>query len=320
MRRKPGRTLAWIAPALGVLALCCGPAIAAKTPRPSRPLATTEAAAEVTFTTANLYAKVNPNGSPTSFFFELGLTSTFTSNTYIQSAGAGRTGARVGTAVSGLTPGTTYYYRVVALSERGESFGAIMSFVTPKVPLGVAFTNVQDPVPYGAPVTVEGALSGSEAANREVVLQANPYPYTGGFQQVGNPLITSATGTFAFSDAGLSVDTQLRVVTVGGTVVVSPILNEEVSVLVSLHAQATHQRGYERLYGNINPGEPGFPIAFQVQQHGSWTWLKAGHTAAKGNGRHYSTVIRLRRHGRYRAVLEARGERTWGYSNQVPIG
>ena len=109
-------------------------------------------------------------------------------------------------------------------------------------------------------------------------------------------------------------------VTVGGTVVVSPILNEEVSVLVSLHAQATHPRGYERLYGNINPGEPGFPVrvpgsaARQLE-------LAQGRSLrpTNGSGRHYSTVIRLRRHGRYRAVVEARGERTCGYSNQVRI-
>ena len=60
-------------------------------------------------------------------------------------------------------------------------------------------------------------------------------------------------------------------------------------------------------------------MRFQVLQHGSWNWIKPVTTPEHGGGRHYSTVIRLRLHGRYRAVVEVRGERTYGYSNQVRI-
>ena len=36
-------------------------------------------------------------------------------------------------------------------------------------------------------MTVQGTLSGTGNANRAVVLQANPFPFTAGFQNVGNP-------------------------------------------------------------------------------------------------------------------------------------
>ena len=318
MRRKPGRTVVWVASTLAVLALCGGPAVAAKAPAPGKPSASTEAAEAVTFTTATLYADVNPHGSPASFFFELGLTRTFTANTYVQSVGAGTATVRVSTPVTGLTPNTTYYYRVVALNGKGQSLGAVEQFVTPKVPPAAAFMNVENPVPYGAPLAVQGELTGSEAANHEVTLEANPYPYTAGFQPVGNPLITSSTGTFSFTDPGLSVDTELRVVTVGGSVISTPVLNEEVSVLVSMHARTTHRRGYMRLAGNVNPASPGFPMAFEVLRHGRWIIVGGG--VVDHSGQHYSRVIRMRGRGRYRAVVEVRGERTYGYSNQVKVG
>jgi hypothetical protein len=321
MRRKlrnPERTVAWIASTLTVLALCCGPAVAAaKAPATGRPAATTEGAADVTYTTANVYANVNPAGLPTDFYFQLGLTRAFTANTFVQSAGSGRAALRVGTPITGLTPNTTYYYRVVAGNAKGQDFGAIRTFKTPKVPLGAILTNVPNPTPYGAPLSVQGTLTGSDAGNHEVILEENPYPYTGGFQQVGNPLLTSPTGTFDFTAPGLTTNAQLRVVTVGGQVVASPVLNEEVSVLVSLHMRRTHHRGFVRLYGNVYPGSPGYPVGFQVLRHGTWSTV-AG-TAVRRGGAHYSRVIRLRHRGRYRAVVEVRGERTYGYSNEIRI-
>ena len=293
------------------------PLVAAKAPPTEKPAATTEAAAAVTYTTANLYADVNPYGLTTSFYFQLGLTKAFTANTFVQSAGAGRTALRVGTPVTELTPDTTYYYRVVAGNAKGQATGAIRTFKTPKVPLAAVLTNVPNPVPYGAPLSVVGTLTGSEADNHQVILEENPYPYTAGFQQVGNPLITSSTGTFDFTAPGLSTDAQLRVVSVGGEVVASPVLNEEVSVLVSLHVRKTRHRGYVRLYGNVYPGSPGYPVGFQLLRHGNW--VTVGGTAVRRGGAHYSRVMRLRRHGHYRAVVEVRGERTFGYSNEIRI-
>ena len=109
----------------------------------------------------------------------------------------------------------------------------------------------------------------------------------------------------------------MRVVSVGGETIASPVLNEEVSVLVRLHMRRMRHRGYVRLYGNVYPGSPGYPVGFQVLRHG--TWVTVAGTAVRRGGAHYSRVIRLRHRGRYRAVVEVQGERSFGYSNEIRI-
>ena len=46
---------------------------------------------------------------------------------------------------------------------------------------------VPNPVVFGNPFFVEGTLSGTGAATHEVVLQANPFPYLGGFKTSATP-------------------------------------------------------------------------------------------------------------------------------------
>ena len=68
-----------------------------------------------------------------------------------------------------------------------------------------------NPVVFGEPFLVEGNLTGTGAANREVTLESNPFPYTGGFHAVGNPEVTNSTGGFSFPYLGLLENAQLRV-------------------------------------------------------------------------------------------------------------
>jgi hypothetical protein len=133
-----------------------------------------------------------------------------------------------------------------------------------------------NPVLFGNPFIVEGTLSGTGSANHLVTLQANPFPYLGGFQPVGNPQLTSATGGFSFPFVGLLENTQLRVVTVGKPVVSSPVILEGVAVRVSLHAHATRRRGFARLYGTVAPAEVGALVGFQL--------LKPGHRSTNVGG------------------------------------
>ena len=57
-----------------------------------------------------------------------------------------------------------------------------------------------------------GQLTGTNNANRGVVLQSKPFPYLSDFANVGNALITDAAGNFAFPLLALPVTTQFRVV------------------------------------------------------------------------------------------------------------
>ncbi|MCX6875987.1 MAG: cadherin-like beta sandwich domain-containing protein [Verrucomicrobia bacterium] len=96
------------------------------------PLATTLAATAVTTTSARLNGSVNANDNATTVTFEYGLTSGF-GNTLAASPTSvtGTTAAGVNANLSGLTPGTTYHYRVVATCPGGITRGADVAFPTP---------------------------------------------------------------------------------------------------------------------------------------------------------------------------------------------
>jgi phosphodiesterase/alkaline phosphatase D-like protein len=97
------------------------------------PTVTTAAATSVTISSATLNGTVNPNGLAVSdAHFEYGVDSnpaTFTS-TSAQTLTAGFTGQAISALLTGLTPGTTYYFRVVATNSGGTSKGLIVSQIT----------------------------------------------------------------------------------------------------------------------------------------------------------------------------------------------
>jgi phosphodiesterase/alkaline phosphatase D-like protein len=107
------------------------------------PTALTGSVSSVGGTTATLNGTVNPNGLATTWQFEYGTTTGYGSKApaTAQSAGAGTTNQSVSTALSGLTPGTTYHYRLTATSNDGTTVGADGIFATqaaPEVSTGAA--------------------------------------------------------------------------------------------------------------------------------------------------------------------------------------
>jgi hypothetical protein len=88
------------------------------------PTVRTLAAGNVTATAMQLSGSVNPNGSATSYSFEYGTTTSYGTPTISQSAGFGSSETAVSAAVSGLTSGTHYHYRLVATNSGGTSYGS----------------------------------------------------------------------------------------------------------------------------------------------------------------------------------------------------
>jgi hypothetical protein len=82
-------------------------------------------------TAATINGTVDPNGSATTAYFQWGKTNSLGSTAGSQSAGSGDSDKSVSTGLSGLTPGTKYYYRVVATNAKGTDYGEIKSFTTP---------------------------------------------------------------------------------------------------------------------------------------------------------------------------------------------
>jgi len=56
---------------------------------------------------------------------------------------------------------------------------------------GLTLAATSNPVPFGRSTTIVGTLSGTGNGGRQVVLQQNPFPYTGGFTTVGNAQLTA---------------------------------------------------------------------------------------------------------------------------------
>ncbi|HEX5762181.1 MAG TPA: S8 family serine peptidase [Solirubrobacterales bacterium] len=101
-----------------------------------RPTISLGAATGVSAHSATLQASINPRGFATSYQFAVGLSPSSLSLLVPASAkgiGSGTTAVEVEEEISGLAPGVTYYYRVRALNEEGESLSALKTFNTPAV-------------------------------------------------------------------------------------------------------------------------------------------------------------------------------------------
>jgi hypothetical protein len=109
----------------------------------SPPSATTSAASAVTGNSATLNGTVNPNGAETTWSFEYGTTTNYSTTTPAKSAGNGTKPAKVSVPIKGLSDGTTYHFRLVAKNASGTTPGADLTFTTsgpPAVQTGTAQT------------------------------------------------------------------------------------------------------------------------------------------------------------------------------------
>jgi hypothetical protein len=94
------------------------------------PAATTEVAANATGSSATLRGKVSSNGVESQYYFEYGPTTAYGSKTKELSAGAGPNWVKESQDVSGLEPGATYHYRIVASNSGGTTRGVDREFST----------------------------------------------------------------------------------------------------------------------------------------------------------------------------------------------
>lgn len=123
--------------AVALLALAAGSASAAACLPPycGSPTATTGSAFGVSSFGATLAGTINPNSSATTYYFEFGVSQTNLDRQSPQGTLPADTQAHnVSVQVGNLTPGTLYYYRVVATNAGGTVPGSIQVVGTPNVP------------------------------------------------------------------------------------------------------------------------------------------------------------------------------------------
>jgi hypothetical protein len=109
---------------------------AAPGPGGEAPAVTTGGSSGVTATDATLAGTVDPNGSPTTYRFDLGPTAGYGRQTVDIPAGSATTPQSVTAAAAGLTPSTTYHYRIVAVNQHGTTVGTDATLTTPAGPVG----------------------------------------------------------------------------------------------------------------------------------------------------------------------------------------
>jgi hypothetical protein len=190
------------------------------TPKTPAPMPTTSAATALTSAAATLNGSVNPEGVPTTYYFQYGTTAAYGSKTATQSAGSASTAQTVATNVSGLAATTTYHYRLVAVSAGGTVVGGDLTFTTSKLPVPAVGTGLATGV-----TTATAVLNGT--VNPEGLATSYYFQYgtTSGYgHNTATHSAGSGTGSTAASQSlsGLAARTtyHYRIVAVnaGGTV------------------------------------------------------------------------------------------------------
>jgi hypothetical protein len=315
MRRTAITNIALTAPLLAGAGLTLAtslPAIAAGELRP--PVVTTGKPQHARGTFALLTGTVNPNGSPTTFYFQFGPTSAYTSRTATGFAGSGNKPVRVGLSASPILLG--WHFRIVATNAAGTRFGR--DRVNGARSLKPTFTlPAEQTVPYGSVAYVRGQLTGANSAYHKIQLTSSPYPFKEAFEPFGRPSATNALGLFAFRVGKLTRTTQFQVVTLDLLPRFSEIETIHIAVRVSLKVRTSEKPGFVRLFGTVTPAAAGARVEFQLLKH-----IRPGHSErteerttkfittatttvkrATKKFSYFSSAVKVRLTGRYRALI-----------------
>jgi hypothetical protein len=204
------------------------------------PVVTTSAAGNITSTGAQLNGSVNPNGLNTTYHFEFGLTNSYGSSTSSANAGSGTGTTGVNATVSGLTPGTLYHYRLVAVNIGGAVNGNDLTLTTSAAdnitttggrvngsvnPNGLATTYHFDfglTSAYGSSTSAANAGSGTSALSASASLSGLSPGTTYHYQLVAtNSAGTSGGGDRTFATGSTPPASPPAVTTSGATSVTS---------------------------------------------------------------------------------------------------
>jgi hypothetical protein len=270
------------------------------------PTAYTGQANAITTSSATVTGSVYPSNQETSYYFQVGPTTAYGAQSATAVAGSGNQTIRVSAAITGLATGTTYHYRLVVVNAAGTVDGQDREFLTKKVPLTFKMGKSIRHQVFGTPFSVTGELLGTGNVNHPVVLQANPFPFLGGFKDIGVPVLTDAAGHFTFPTIGLASNTQLRVSTLDTPPAHSPVIVELIAVRVTLHVKSSGRPGWVRLYGTIAPAQAGAPVRIQLVRPHRFP-IAVASTTAKGSGKHgssFSCLVRIRHRGLYQARVK----------------
>lgn len=276
--------------------------LAATAAQAAVPAATTGAARNITQASARLLGTVDANQEPTNWYVEYGTTLSYGLRTPDQGPITGNNPQQVGADVSGLAPGTQYYYRLVAVNASGTASGRNRTFRTPAA---VALTANRNPVDFGQSISFSGGLSGTGVGGVRVILEQNLYPFTG-FAEVASGT-TDVNGRFAFLHAPVA-HAAYRVSTASGnpparSASILALVRNKVTIRPST---SRPRRGRSVTFsGTVAPAQIGHIVYVQRLGRRGWRTVARGTLAATTSPLIASYSARLRRPvtGVYRAYI-----------------
>jgi hypothetical protein len=139
------------------------------------PAATTGPPSAVTDHSATLSGSVNPGGVPTGYWFEYGPTTAYGSTTLSVDAGSGQGAVAATATLGGLSPATTYHYRLVAANSGVVTKGADKTFTT---------ASLQQPAPPPATGSAPPPASSSTTQTSTTQTSSTQTPTTPAFAGV----------------------------------------------------------------------------------------------------------------------------------------
>jgi len=125
------------------------------------PTAMTGDATTVSQNQATLNGTVNPNGTQTNYVFQYGTTTAYGRTSSTASAGAGTAPVAASRNVTGLAPGTTYHYRIVATNtQKKQDVGLDRTFTTQPAPPAPSRIALFGHTAFSSPSSVFGVFVG----------------------------------------------------------------------------------------------------------------------------------------------------------------
>jgi hypothetical protein len=231
---------------------------------------------------ATLNATINPNGHGTTYQFEYGKTSSYGSNVPLTpaSVGSGTSPVNVGEALTGLEPGTTYYYRVAATNEAGAVKSEGKTFKTESasgVPTQLSGMAVTEPfngnsgslASFSANWSALGWATGTTPKGSDT---------TSGWRPVDAfPTVNGAFFNPAITDTGSGIGAVATMATNPG------IAERHFSLWLDLQSPTGTKAGYELRFTNVSSGI--YNVTLAKWQSGSESVLasKSGYAFANGN-------------------------------------
>lgn len=278
------------------------------------PSATTGTATSIGSTGATLNGTVDPNKQSTTYNFQYGPTTSYGTTTPAGTA-AGNAAKSVSASITGLTPSTLYHFRLTATNASGQTIGQDMTFTTtaagtpPPTKYAVSIGTVPGTVTYGRSAVISGDVSGPKTGGVQVVLEAQPYPFTTPFRATGAVTTAASNGRYSFT-VSPRVRTRYEVMAKTAPPVTSSSATIGVRYAVSFFVSSTvvHRGALVRFFGSVLPAANGRTVLIQrrsstgVYRTVARTLL---HRTTSSTRSSYSTRLRIFATGVYRVRMPA---------------